>query len=92
MKINYPEYLQKQKVKTTFEMYKTSSLKIKNILSALIYQLVNSTELFKPSMLFMDAKTGLVVPSIGGMSRKTSGSLIVRALKSYFSGVLHKRN
>jgi ferredoxin-thioredoxin reductase catalytic subunit len=40
--------------------------------------------IFLPGKLFMVAKTGLVVPSIGGMSRKTGGSLIDRALKSCF--------
>ena len=38
-------------------------------------------------MLFMVAKTGLVVPMYIGMSRKTAGSLIGRALKSCTIGV-----
>jgi len=35
----------------------------------------------------MVAKTGLVVPSKDGVSRKTAGSLIGRALKSCTIGV-----
>jgi len=54
----------------------------------LIYKLVNSTEKIKPSKLFMVAKAGLVVPFIG-MSLRTDGSLISRALKSCYTGVLH---
>jgi len=72
-------------------LYKQSSLKRKK------YFRIGSSvgklnKKFKQRLLFMVAKTGLVVPLCGMSLSQTDGSLIGRALKSCKSGVLLKRN